>query len=672
MGMEMAGCKTNEFIEYQSYTLLAQGLTINCGTITPPALCDVEITTYTKVDVTTRGGSDGKITASYTGGTGTTGSCIWTIDGVNSGSGSTKVFSGLVAGFYQIAVSQDDDCLDSIDDIHILDGDFRTGDMVVTKPSNLTASENPISYEIRTATSSVGIYAEMNIIIAGTGTTISDGNAIQFALTSPFEYTQTFYAKGFPNKSNYFLASILTNEVGVNVGTNTQAEIAQSLADSLQQDSVIPKVYYISYDGDVTINLKAKEVGEKLTLANRVTRTGIYIVLDNVNVGVNGYDGQQVDNYSIYTEVFLNNNRLQYPNTGSSYNYLRVAELELPFSQNNVHNFDISKILKNFVYSNRPSYDFTGYTILPDMMKPYFVRYGEKYPLVANTNTKKKRFKGTDDVKWVINSALGHYEKNNMSGYTESTNYKFLSNSPNPKLIQRASQEYLYFVVDKDLGETIDVRGDLYFYDGTSSTGQTFFEISTGTTNAGGVLMLNLSYDKLGLAAYEVSGTTVRKIKRAEFAVYKGGVQYTESRAYRFEIEDKPRKFGVVFQNKLGGYDSFDFIGIVERSVNRTSGTYTIPIGYNQDGSAGQGFKSTAKFDTKVTNKLVMNSGWIDLDHFEWLKELLESNDVYSYTTDNQNYLNVDSFKYMRSSLDDLYEIEITVTQTIYENSINI
>lgn len=664
-------CESREIIEYQSYTLEAQPTTVGCTPFEPPVTCTAEITTYDVTDVTTRGGSDGEIEATYIGGTGTTGSIYWTIDGVDSGTGTTKTFTGLEAGYYQIAVV-DGTCVDSINDIHVVDGEFRTGDMVVTKPANLTAAENPITYQIRTATSSIGQRAEMNIMIGGTGTTISDGNRITFAIESPFEYTQTFYAKGFPNKSNYFLASELTNEIGVKVGNNSQAEIAQSLADALQQDAVLPKVYYISYDGDITINIKAKEVGEKFTLANKVTRQGVYIYLNNLTIGVNGFDGQQVDNYSIYTELFLNNNRLQYPDTGSSINYLRIAELELPFNQNNVHNFDMSKILKNYVYSNRPEYDFTGYTILPDMMKPYFVRYGEKYPLVANTNTKKKRFKGTDNVKWIINSALDHYEVNNMSGYTETTNYKFLSNSPNPKLIQRASQEFLYFIVEKDLGETLDVRGDLYFYDGTTSTGQTFIEISTGTTNAGGVLMLNLSYDKLGLAAYETSGSTIRKIKRAVFAVYKGGTQYTESRAYRFEIEDKPRKFGIVFQNKLGGYDSFDFIGIVERTIDRSSGTYTVPINYNQDGSAGQGFKSTATFDTKVTNKLVMNSGWIDLEHFEWLKELLESNDVYSYTTSNQNYLNVDAFKYNRSSLDDLYEVEITVTQTIYENSVNI
>lgn len=664
-------CQSNEYSEFQNWALASQGKTVNCTPYLPIPTCFYEITGTSKTNVTTRGGSDGEITAGATGSTGQT--YTWYINGVvSSETGYTVTFTGLTAGFYQVTVEDpsDTDCFNSVEDIQIVDGEFRTGDMDIKPPANLTASENPINYEIRTAINGNGLASEMELLIYSG---VSDGDYFKFELTSPFEYTQTFYSKGFPNKSNFFLASELTDQEGVAAGTNTTAEIAQSLADALQQDAVIPKVYYINYDGGTTINLKAKELGEKYTLSNNnVTKSGQYLGINTLNVGVNKYDGQQVDNYSIYAEVFLNDTRLQYPDTGSTANYQRIAELELPFNQTNIHTFNLAPILKNFVYSNRPEYDFTGYTILPDMMKPYFVRYGEKYPLVQNTNTKKKRYKDKDTTKWVINSALDHFDSNNMSGYTTANEYKFLSNSPNPKLIQRQSQEFLYFIVEKDLGATLDVRGDLYFYDGTSVTGQTFITISTGSTNAGGVLMLNLSYDKLGLENYEVSGSTNRKIKRAEFAVYSGGTQYTEERAYRFEIEDKPRKFGCVFQNKLGGYDSFDFIGVVERTVSRTTGTYTVPIAFNQDGSAGQGFKSTATYNTKVVNKLIMNSGWIDVDHFEWLKELLESNDVYSYTTDNQNYLNLSGFKYKRSSLDDLYEVEVTFDQTIYENSIEV
>ena len=124
--------------------------------------------------------------------------------------------------------------------------------------------------------------------------------------------------------------------------------------------------------------------------------------------------------------------------------------------------------------------------------------------------------------------------------------------------------------------------------------------------------------------------------------------------------------------NKLGGYDTFDFIGIVETSVNREAKNYTIPRDIQSDGSSPKGFKVNSTYDTQVTKTITVNSGWIDQDHFDWLIELLSSNNIYSYTETFQNYLNVTGYKYTRSSLDDLYEMEVTFTHTIFENNISV
>lgn len=755
--------------------------------------CELDIINVSTTDVSVRGGSDGQIQASVSGNTGST--ITWILNGTTqTETGTSITITGLEAGFYNL-LAQEGNCQSLEQDIQVIDGEFRTGDMTVISPANLTASENPIIYNIRSSQSGEGKNAKCRVSI-GTDT-VNDGDYFKFVLNSPFEYTQTFYAKGFPNQSNYFLASNLTDDNGVNVGSNSNTEIAQSLADALQQDNFIPKIYRISYDGNRTITLTAREVGERFTLntKNILTNTSNFNV-NQVDEGSNSFDGQQLDGYSIYVEVFQNDNLLQYPNAGNSVDYVRIAELELPFNQNNIHRFDLSPILKNFVSTSRPNYNATGYTIQPNMLKPYFIRYGEKYPVVKNTNTKKKRFKGSTDIKWYINSALDHYIKNDMlnqgflgnegyyhnldpnftgsiivgdSGdtisfniddylynensnrtinikfrfYDEDMNYdsgwiasntyemtgitegllvgtievsgttsgitvnyergwwaylhhdyghittrewavqivkdvKFLTNAPNPKLIQRNSQEYLYFILQAGYNSKLDVRGDLYFYDGTEELNQTFFTIQeAGDNDAGGVLALNLSYDKLGLATYESSGNTQRRIKRAEFAIYQTDqddnlIPYTEKKSYRFEIADRPRKYGIVFQNKLGGFDSVDFVGIVEETINRESGTFTLPINYSQDGSAPQGFKSKTTFDTRVTNKIITNTGWIDQEHFDWLMELMQSNEIYSYTTTNQNYLNLESFKYKKSSLDDLYEVECTFTETTYLNSIDV
>jgi len=786
---EPGTCESQEKYYFQNYELLLQPHTPVC--YVPPA-CTLGFTGSTVVtNVTVKGGSDGEIEIGWSGMTGSTVSCYinGALDGT-SGTGS-YTFTGLIAGYYYILI-EEGPCGEVLSDVQVLDGEFRTGPMIVNAPADLTAAENPTIWEIRTATAGAGKKATYTLSI-GNGT-VSDGDYITFNMTAPYAYSQTFYSKNFPNKSNYFLASALKDSDGNTVGANTQYEIAQSLADALQNDILIPKVYTISYDGQATITLRARENGTKFTLSNNnVTVSGTYLTGTLVQEGENTYDGQQVEGYSIYSEVFENENQLQYPDEGSVNDYERVAELELPFQQSNIHRFDVAPIMKNFVRGSRPVFGATGYTFQPDMLKPYFIRYGEKYPLIQNTSTKKKRYKGQTQVHWVISSSLDHYSTNdmeelgflgdrlhnvnpnftaiasnygsptsndstltfsnylydsadtgttysfrvndttgsgdhgyqtgatfNLEGYTsypypsagklyisgqtgaatfvyvrsfyvlpafhyysvygnpsfsEWTGVKFLTNAPDPKLIQRASQEYLYFILQSEYDKQLDVRGDLEFWDGSVQTGVTFFEIQTPDENsAGGVLALNMSYDKLGLDSYEDQGGTIRKIKNATYAVWQtsGTTQYTEDRTYRFEIEDRPRKFGIVFQNKLSGWDAFDFVGIVEQTINRTRGSYTVPISYNSDGSAGQGFKSTASYNTKVTNKVIVNSGWIDEDHFDWLKELMEANDIYSYTTTNQNYLNLETFKYQKSSLDDLYDVEATFIQTIYENAVTV
>ena len=90
------------------------------------------------------------------------------------------------------------------------------------------------------------------------------------------------------------------------------------------------------------------------------------------------------------------------------------------------------------------------------------------------------------------------------------------------------------------------------------------------------------------------------------------------------------------------------------------------------DGSLSPGFKYNAAYDTQTTKKLTVNSGWIDSQTFDWLKELVASNEIYIYSNEYDNYVLVKGFKYNKSSNDTLYNIELELDYTIYENSISV
>lgn len=677
--MEIPNGGTYQFSEATWEITGLQGLSLvpTTGCTTPPPDCFLAITGITHTDVTVRGDDDGTITVGATGATGTT---TWYLNGIfySSGASQTVEITGLTAGVYTVSADDSNDCFAITSGITIIDGDFRTRDFIVTYPSDtsgntvLVAVENPIIIGVQTAVSNP--IPEANIATLTVDGTIADGLSVQFNLTSPYVYSQTFYAKAYPYKPNYFLASVLNNQYGVAVGTNTVSEIATSLAEALQKDAVIPKVYYIN-NSFAVVTLTAKETGERFNLdATNVISSATGITVTQTQAGTDYCDGQLTDNYSISCEVLVNTDYTnQYPDTGQTTDFNRVAELILPFNPTNQHRFDISSILKAQVNTPMPWIGLTGSTYIASAMQPYFTKLSELYPLVQNTNTIKKRYKTETPVQWVINSALSRYEVNNMEDYV-TVPVEFLTNSPSPKQIQRNSNEFLYFVIPKNYGTDLTCEGDMYFYDGTSVTGVTFFTISTGTTNAGGVMCMNLSYSKLGLAAYEVTGTTNRKIKRIEVAIYASGgtTQYSQKKQYRFEIDEMPRKWGILFQNKLGMYDAIDFIGVVEETISRDADNYTVPLTFGTQGNLVDGFKNTATYNTKIVKKVIANTGWIDETHFDWLMELMNSNNIYSTSTTNQNYLNLVEYSYKKSSLDDLFSIEATFEWTIYENNLTI
>lgn len=661
----------NDYYWEENPTLLEQPTVPDCCLSPTGVTCNITITGSTVTDCTVRGDSTGSIQVCISGASGNT---TWYLEGAFVVSGITAscyTFTGLTAGAYVVLVEDIQEC--GVQDSYtVIDGEFRTGDFYVTAPTGLTAVENPIMIGVATAINNPNPLPDITTLtVAGT---LADGFSLTFNITSPYAYSQTFYSKAYPNKPNYFLASILNNQYGVAVGNNSLTEIATSLADALANDALIPKVYYINNTGTV-VTLQAKENGSRFNLdSSNVIASTTGVTVTQTQAGVDYCDGQITDNYSISCEVLVNLDYTnQYAVTGDTSDYNKVAEMVLPFSQDNIHNFDISGILKSQVSTPYPNPVFTGASIIMTAIQPYYVKLSEVYPLVANTNTVKKRYKTETPVRWVINSSLDRYSANTMVDYT-TVPVMFLTNSPSPKQIQRNSMEFLYYVLPKNYGADFTCKGDMFFYDGTQVTGVTFFTISTGATNFGGVMMLNISYDKLGLLAYEVSGTTNRKIKRLELAVYASGgtIQYTEKKQYRFEIDEMPRKMNILFQNALGMYDSLDFIGVVEETINRDTGSYTVPINYGVNGSMPTGQKHYATYDTRVTNKLICNTGWIDETHFDWLKEMLKSNNIYNANSINIDYLNLTEWKYIKSSLDDLFDVEVTFEYTIYENNVSV
>lgn len=659
-----------------TYDLASQTIIPSCE---QPSGCDLEITGSTVTSPSLLGSSDGSLTVYISGATGSS----YTFR-LNAGTPqSSATFTGLAAGTYQVRVDEGE-CFSSIE-VTITNGVFNTGTFSIIEPAKIVASENPIMLTIGTANfDSVSLQSKTSLTIQSG---ITSNYRLVLTLSSPISYTTTFYAKGFPNKNNFFLANTLTNANGDFVKTNSNSEIADSLAQCLQDDIIISSNYYINVNGSV-ITLVAKTASSRFDItssnitrynsAGSVVSTGVTLTV--VQNGTDKYEGDILDNYNIYTELYGSKNNIQYGSTLSTGLFDRQTELQLPYQKSNEMKFDYSEIMKSFVYTPKPDYEFTGFTTITSYMQPFYIKYGEVYPLIANTNTIKKRYKGSSNYIWVCNAALDYEQANVMTGYTGTTisgytrNVPFLTNSPSTKQATKNQRELLYFIIKQNLNEgTLAVKGDVVFWDGTALLNQSFITITTGSTNFGGAFCINVSFDRLGLDVIETSNNKL--IKQLNIGVYSGtGTtrNLTEIKSFLFNLEEPTNRVGLSWLNKLGTYDSFDFAGVAEEGLDRTAKEYTVTRDINFDGSLDIGFKYRASYDVGVTKKLTVNSGWINSETFNWLIELVNSNEVYVYSNEYDNYVRITSFKYTKSSNDTLYNVELELTQTISENNISI
>jgi hypothetical protein len=673
--------------EWQSGTTLEnqQSLPNACGG--QPTGCSITTLSTLITAPSVRGANDGTILFSVTGNTGTT--LIWKINGVPTYTGNTPyTFTGLTAGYYSV-IAYEGFCFAQEEDLVMPDGQFFTNNFITGSPAQLTCANNPIIFQLETAINNPNPQpAKARIHVVGN---VLNDTTITFNINYPQVYSATFTAKGYPDKNTYFLASGLTDQNGVNVGYNYADEIATSIAECIQQDVVLRRLYYITNDGDYVI-LVARENTPNLNLTTaQVKISQISIALITDQYGVSAFDGQLTGDYSLYTEVYIDPT-LEFGGTPVAQNFIRIGELQIPFQKDNVHKFQVEPLLKNYVQSTPPNFQSTGFTNIPDYDCAYFLKYGELFPLIANSQTKKKRYKGKTGYLTACNASLDFEDNNDMSPYLGTlltgltpTNGSYprsgvtwLTHSPQTLYVQRDSKQYLSFILQSfyaSSGRTLDCRGNIYFYNGQVTTGVTFFNIASGTTtNFGGMTMLAVGYDALGLATYENSGNT--KVRRVDFAVWQtdanGSYPLTEIKTFLYEIDEAPTRFGTCFLNRFGTWDVFDFVGEVIQDENVTREYYQVPREIGKSGASPVGFISNSVYNTQYTKKWTLNSGTIDSDTYQWLQEMLQSNRIYNYNTTHQNFLMVDSFQANKSTNVNEYTLQVTVIETIFENSVSV
>ena len=326
-----------------------------------------------------------------------------------------------------------------------------------------------------------------------------------------------------------------------------------------------------------------------------------------------------------------------------------VAKLKAPiyFGSVNKGVFNIGRIMESYV-SNNWSFTDTSPSGCVDSFSDYNVEFGYEYsPSATGTITEYLNLTSATGTVW--NAALNPFD---LVSYAQaqylatSSSAKFLTNV-RTRYIHRTQKDWLYAL-----------KGD------ATSVVITYSDASTQT--------------------FTLPSSKVVRIPVGSQLTIPGGATYfdvvlklggtAKSETYRITIKDECSKYDttdIFFMNRLGGFDSFRFNMVrrdtfdVERKQFQ-SNPYTLGTTYAYATSV----RTRSNYHTKASQKIKLNSNWIDDTESAWLKDLIESPVVYMY--DGTLYaVNIDNATYEQKKgvQDKVFNLELDITLSFADKS---
>lgn len=309
---------------------------------------------------------------------------------------------------------------------------------------------------------------------------------------------------------------------------------------------------------------------------------------------------------------------------------------------------DIHRIVESYVTSNPAHKTLNGFQIATNSMIAYEVKFGEQYgPASSVTDYPMLTVTGT---KYAFNAAYTPHDWLSFSGASiavETTN-TLLTIQPDAKL------------------STFNLTEDLFNHYITNTSGSIYFaEIKT--YDSAGVLIQTAQIENpyQAVASYSHRRMMFYSGARALNAatLYSGTQPLITSSVYSYVVKFTTFAGGLTargstvtrndncnagrtpltlhWKNRLGGFDSFQFVMINRYKTETKKSTYERKLGAMGQNSWAYNHYDSGKIvmDTKNQARYELQSDWISLADQEFLMELIESPEV--YFDDGTNFFSV-------------------------------
>ena len=305
----------------------------------------------------------------------------------------------------------------------------------------------------------------------------------------------------------------------------------------------------------------------------------------------------------------------------------KAARLRIPPDTNGYCTVDIHRVLEaTLTYDLFDITNTAGSVDCDNMSLDYVVKFGEEY----GTTVVQYPDLTVDSTRYAINASLG---RNEFIDYSDtdyvmgSTTSKFLTNSPSDLYTSINDFGAMYFNGSGTLPSTVT----MVTFDSTMSIIASYKANLVGTSDIQYIASNPASINLLTLAS---GSQPVIDSSVYAYGIYLDTLGSVKSEIKTFYIREscKNELNRLIFLNRLGGFDSFNFYGAsqdmtdVEKKMYKKNPTRI-------DGSGNYTYskadREKEQYYTKSSDKRKLVSDWITEEESNWLLELIESPVIY-------------------------------------------
>jgi hypothetical protein len=470
----------------------------------------------------------------------------------------------------------------------------------------------------------------------------------------------TFYGSANPGPGEWYIPQ-----------ADTSAEL-DDMFNSIKQLVINTPYFKNNYNWveapSRTIRAKAKFDG--------ATYVGGFVDGTGGNLGFNSgtpadkYDAESVAGAGCYVDVFVFSDaaeRAKFPAcdaSPASDRFEATTRLEkrftaiLPFADFD-YVFDIHGVLRPFLWATQPT-DFTQAALLnpcPGQVVRYIVAAGTFEDKFGGRAYNEIAYYGADGTQGfhayfaaekqsVVHEALSDNAAVRVNNYRLSPTppfvpVSFLTRQPLVKRTTRRAHEFLYFFTPADPVEgqdnTVRMAYNLVFEDGSSYLGSDALTAANTVIPAGfgGAWWADVSLSRIEVdqaATIEDIETVAGKRVRYWYVYFVDDNNGTRTVRHHYELdEDRCRPQVELYAlNPIGGFDTVSVMGRVVRNNSAEYGSLNKTAEYVDNSQVGNSLRGTrGNFGNKTTVVYTLNLGYQTPEEAEWIRSLLNSNELY-------------------------------------------